>query len=238
MNIKEILNTVEHRPWPIPNQDWKFYQEWNRLIFLHWQVDLDELQKHVPEKLEIDLFDGKPWVSLVAFTMEQTRPRNLPAVKFISDFDEINIRTYVKCNNKTGVYFLSIEAGKSLSCKTARVVSGLPYRFSKMNRIGGCYKSENSQRGDSFEVDYTIGKEARQKSPLDVWLTERYAVFDYHHPSMIEFEVLHPEWPIQQVEIHNLKTHYPRFEKLIAGVPDLAHYSKGVQVLAWGKSVI
>lgn len=109
MKIREILNKTEHRPWKLPVGNWKFYQEWNNAVFLHWQVNESELRKLVPEDIEIDLFDGKPWVSVVAFTMEKIRPRSLPAFPLISDFDEINIRTYVKYNGKTGVYFLSIE---------------------------------------------------------------------------------------------------------------------------------
>ena len=37
MTIREILNTTEHRPWEMPTESWKFYQEWNSAIFLHWQ---------------------------------------------------------------------------------------------------------------------------------------------------------------------------------------------------------
>ena len=125
MTIKEILNTTEHRPWKLPADSWKFYQEWNDVIFLHYEVDISELKKFVPKELEIDLFKGKPWVSVVAFTMQKIRPKNLPYFPPISDFDEINIRTYVKSNNKTGVYFLSIEGGKFLSCKVAKRISEL-----------------------------------------------------------------------------------------------------------------
>ena len=120
MKIREILNTTNHRPWTIPTESCKFYQEWNHSIFLHWQVELSELQKFVPKELEIDLFEGKPWVSVVAFTMEKIQPKNLPAFPLISNFDEINIRTYIKSNNKTGVYFLSIEGGTRLSCQIAK----------------------------------------------------------------------------------------------------------------------
>ena len=131
MTIREILNTTKHRPWQIPKSSWKFYQEWNDAIFLHWQVDLKELKKFVPDEIEIDLFEGKPWVSMVAFTMEKMRLKNMISFPPISDFDEINIRTYVKYKGKSGVYFLSIEGGKSLSCKVAKGISELPYRYSK-----------------------------------------------------------------------------------------------------------
>ena len=40
MTIREILKTTDHRPWEIPAENWKYYQEWNHSIFLHWEVDL------------------------------------------------------------------------------------------------------------------------------------------------------------------------------------------------------
>jgi uncharacterized protein YqjF (DUF2071 family) len=235
MKINEILNQTKHRGWKIPNQNWNFYQEWSRAIFLHWEVDLEDLKKIVPEEIEIDLFDGKPWVSLVAFTMEKIRPRNLPYFSPISNFDEINIRTYVKSKNKTGVYFLSIEGGKRMSCKVSKTISELPYRFSKMKRTPNQYLSKNSDFNDEFKIDFSIGKKVEEKSKLDNWLTERYALFQDTKTSINAFEIHHLEWEIKELKVENLKVNYPRFEKLINRKPDKIQYSDGVQVLAWGK---
>lgn len=236
MTIREILNTTEHRPWEIPTDGWKFYQEWNNAIFLHYQVDLNELKKFVPKELEIDLYNGKPWISVVAFTMEKIRPKNLPSFSPISDFDEINIRTYVKSNNKTGVYFLSIEGGKSLSCKVAKGISKLPYRFSKIQRTDKKYQSKNSEFNDKLDIEFTIGKELIEKTELDKWLTERYALFQDTDESINEFEIHHLEWPINEIDLKKLDVNYPRFKKLTNEKPSKAHYSKGVKVIAWGKN--
>ena len=236
MKIKELLKTTAHRPWEIPAEGWKYYQEWNNAIFLHWQVDLSELEKYVPKELEIDLFEGKPWVSVVAFTMEKIRPKNLPSFRLISDFDEINIRTYIKSGNKTGVYFLSIEGGKSLSCKVAKGMSELPYRYSKIKRSESRYNAFNSKLNDRLNIDFTLGKEIIEKSELDKWLTERYALFQDTDKSINEFEIHHLEWPINEIQVSDLKIDYPRFEKLIKNAPDKIQYSKGVKVIAWGKS--
>ena len=235
MTIREILNTTNHRPWKIPTDSWKFYQEWNNTIFLHYHVDLTELKKFVPMELEIDLFNGKPWISIVAFTMEKIRPKNLPYFPAISDFDEINIRTYVKSNNKTGVYFLSIEGGKSLSCKVAKGISELPYRFSKIKRTHQKFQSQNSEFNDKLEIEFAIGKELTKKTELDKWLTERYALFQDTDESINEFEIHHLEWPISEINLQKLDLNYPRFEKLISEPPSKIHYSKGVKVLTWRK---
>ena len=236
MGIKEILNSTSHRPWELPANPWSYYQEWNDVLFLHYQVSLEELESFVPDGLELDLFVGKPWVSLVAFTMEKIRPRYIPSFAPISDFPEINVRTYVKANGKSGVYFLSIEAGKRLSCQLAKVLSGLPYRYSKIKRTGNRYESQNSLFGDNMQIQYAVGKDIDTKTELDIWLTERYALFQDINKSLVSFDLHHKEWKINSVEIRNLNLQYERFGKLINNNPDRMHYSKGVKVLAWGKT--
>ncbi|MFD2562609.1 YqjF family protein [Aquimarina rubra] len=234
MTIQKILKNTEHRPWELPKQPWKYYQEWNKAIFLHWKVDDNELRKFVPKELEIDMYEGSPWVSLVAFSMEKIRPKNLPYFDPISNFGEINIRTYIKSGKKTGVYFLSIEGGKKLSCMIAKKISELPYRYSKMKRKSGIYTSTNNQYEDSLKIEYHPGKEQNTKSDLDIWLTERYALFQDSKEFINEYEIHHPEWSLQDIEIKNLLVKYPRFETLLKNNPDKMCYSKGVQVLAWG----
>jgi len=197
---------------------------------------LTELKKFVPNELEIDLFDGKPWVSIVAFTMEKMRPKNMPSFPPISDFHEINIRTYVKSNNKSGVYFLSIEGGTNLSCKIAKGISELPYRYSKIKRTENQFKSYNSEFNDKFNLGFTIGKEIYKKTELDKWLTERYALYQDSEKSINEFEIHHIEWPINEIDLKNVDLNYERFDKLIKNEPNKAQYSKGVKVIAWGKN--
>ncbi|MBK6265217.1 DUF2071 domain-containing protein [Marivirga sp. S37H4] len=235
MKIRNLLNTTAHRPWNLPKGSWKYYQEWNNAIFLHWQVDYEELREFVPGDLEIDLFEGKPWVSIVAFRMEKIRPRNLPAFAPISNFEEINIRTYIKSGVKTGVYFLSIEGGKRLSCKIAKLFSELPYRFSRIERGDNRCQSANREFNDSLNVKFTVGEEIAEKSLLDNWLTERYALFQDSTSAINQFEIHHLEWPLKSLALENSDINYSRFGSLLNNTPDKMHYSEGVKVLAWGK---
>jgi len=238
MTIADLLRTTHHRPWDIPAGDWKYYQEWNNAVFLHWEADLQELQKFVPPGLEIDLFDGKPWVSVVAFTMEKIRPRYLPSFPPISNFDEINIRTYVKMVDKTGVTFLSIEAAKGISCKIATALSELPYRYSKMRRQGASITSENAQLGERLKIECEVRSLLEEKSDLDKWLTERYALFQHNGTSVNQFEIHHVEWPVYRLELDEIQIDYPRFRSILSPKPDVWHYSPGVQVVAWGKKKV
>lgn len=233
MTIREILKATDHRPWPLPDKNWQFYQEWNDVIFLHWNVDLEELKKFVPKELEIDLYDDKPWVSIVAFTMEKIRPHYLPSFPPISNFDEINIRTYVKSKGKTGVYFLSIEGGNYLSCKLAKLISGLPYRKSQIKRNGSAYFSSNMEFEDNLDLEIELGNKLNSTTELDKWLIERYALFQDVAGKVNAFEIQHKEWQLNEITIKKLIVNYERFSKLLKGNPIKGHYSSGVQVLAW-----
>lgn len=235
MKINQILKTTDHRPWKLPSTKWKFYQEWNNTLFIHWPVDLTELKRLVPEQLEIDLFEGRAWISLVVFRMKKIRPKNFPAFPPISNFDEINIRTYVKYKGKAGVQFLSIEAASKFSCHIATNLSQLPYRYSKMSRKKETFKSWNSIHNDKLELQYKIGQKLNDKLDLDKWLTERYALFQDFGNTINKFEIHHLEWPIFKVELIKLHCCYPRFSKLMRQEASKVHYSPGVQVIAWDK---
>lgn len=235
MKIQDIINSTTHRPWDLPERGWRYYQEWNKAIFLHWKVEPKLLRPFVPKEMEIDLFQGAAWVSLVAFTMEKIRPRYLPPFPPISNFDEINIRTYVKVNGKAGVYFLSMEGGKKWSCKVAKALSGLPYRFSQTNRAKGKYESKNEEFGDQLHIEYQIGAPIGDKSTLDLWLTERYALFQDTSSHINEFEIHHLEWALRQIRVDQLTVDYSRFATLMGGPPDLLHYSEGIRVVAWDR---
>ncbi len=235
MTIEEILSKTSHRPWNLPKESWKYYQEWNEVIFLHWQIDFEILRKIVHPDLEIELFDGKPWISIVAFNMVNIRPKYLPPFAPISNFLEINIRTYVKYKGKSGVYFLSIEAAKTISCKLANWLSELPYRKSAMSKKENNFNSKNTNLKESLNLNFAVDKKINTKSELDIWLTERYALFQDSKSHINEFEIHHVEWPINDIILNEVEINYQRFKNILNNSPMRQHYSPGIQVLAWGK---
>ncbi|MFZ1702725.1 MAG: DUF2071 domain-containing protein [Saprospiraceae bacterium] len=235
-DIDQILSNISHRPFPKPSQTWSYYQEWNDVLFLHWKVPFDILRKLVPEGLVLDVFDGDVYVSLVAFTMQKIRPKNVPNIKCISDFDEINIRTYVQKNSKQGVYFLNIEAGKLLSVYIAKILSGLPYEKTSMVRTKNFFTSKNKLKDYFFEIDYCKGEQVIPKTELDRWLTERYCLFLEKNKNLFCYDIHHKEWEIKPLEVKSLKLDYHlKGIQLSPYQPYLAFYSEGVKVVAWGR---
>ena len=236
MRLNEILNTTEHRPWPLPTQEWKFYQEWKNVVFLHWPVQMEDLKDFVPNNLEIDLYEGTPWVSILIFDLKNLRPRFLPAVPPISDFYEINLRTYVKAENKQGIYFLQLEASNIISAKLARFLTKLPYVHSHINRTEGHITSTNDELSSDLDLKYEIGA-LKEKKNIDSWLTERYVLFQVDNESINKIEIHHFEWNIYDLHIKSLTCKYPVFQEIIKP-PAITHYSTGVQVLGWLKKTV
>jgi len=235
MEIKKILSEIQHRPFEISSGPWQYYQEWNQVLFLHWLVSAEKLRKLVPKELNLDVFNGNTYVSLVAFRMQKIRPRMLPAVKLISDFSEINLRTYVENNQRKGVYFLNIEAEKRLSAFIARVLSGLPYEKTTMSATREKYQSINLPKNFNFECEFKIKEKLKQKNELTKWLTERYCLYLDQGKNIYRYDIHHPEWEINEVELKSLKLNYKVGEIEFNRFPDLKHYSPGVKVLSWQK---
>ena len=87
------------------------YQNWRHLVFLHWRVNPQQLQTHLPPGLTIETFDGSAWLALVPFAMENVRPWWSPSVPGISWFLETNLRTYVRHESGlSAVWFFSLDA--------------------------------------------------------------------------------------------------------------------------------
>lgn len=235
MKASEILNSKQHRPFEYPKRSWKFYQEWNKAIFLHWEVEPEAVKALLPDSVTLDTIDGKAWVSIVAFDMNHIGIRSLPRMPHISDFHEINIRTYIICKGKPSVYFLSMEGSKRSSCKILKAISKFPYVRSKMSRTDYSYQSANLKASNSLEFTYRTKMEPCKKDKTDLWLTERYAVFQEYKNKLIEYDVHHVEWPLDEITVKDLKIDYPTYNHLINNSPDRMHYSDGVEVLTWNK---
>lgn len=236
---KEILNNTSHRPFEVPEGSWVYYQEWNRALFLHWKVPFELLTKCVPPNLKIDTFDGQCYVSIVAFTMEKIRPKLLPSIGAISNFDEINIRTYINNDAKKGVYFLNIEAGKSISAFIAKTISGLPYEKAKIRRADKLYTSENAKKDFRLNAEFEVMPELVNKTELDTWLTERYCLYLNKENKLFRYDIHHKEWELKNVNVKSLNAHYKIGEiNFNEKQPCLAHYSEGIKVIAWKRKKI
>src|SRR5437660_1264556 len=106
-----LLLETAHRPIAMPARPWVMKQNWHDLLFAHWDVDGSRLRAVVPEALELDSFEGRFYVAVAPFRMSGIRARCCPPLPGLSAFPELNVRTYVRCQDVPGVYFFSLDAG-------------------------------------------------------------------------------------------------------------------------------
>ena len=109
-------------------------QQWRDLLFLHWPIPASLLRPLIPSELTVDTFEGQAYVGLVPFTMRNVRPSGLPAFAPLSNFHEINVRTYVHHDGgNPGVWFFSLDAANTVAVRIARAWFKLPYFYARMS---------------------------------------------------------------------------------------------------------
>ncbi|MEC9048958.1 MAG: DUF2071 domain-containing protein [Planctomycetota bacterium] len=183
---------------------------WEDLLFLHWAVEPDALRRFLPAGLELDTFDGRAWLGVVPFTMAATRFRCLPPVPTANRFPELNLRTYVRCGDRAGVWFFSLDAHSRLAVEGARVGFGLPYFFAEMqSRREGARVSYKSRRVDrrgppaGFEGAWRpVGPwQAAVPGSLEHFLVERYSLFAVRRGRLLRGDVVHPPWRLAAADV-------------------------------------
>src|SRR4051795_135471 len=103
---------------------------WAAISFLHWPYPAAEIQRRLPDGLEVEPWDGQAWVGLVPFEMT-VRP---PVGPGSMQFPETNVRTYVVGpDGRPGVFFFSLDAASATAVTTARASWQLPYYWSDMS---------------------------------------------------------------------------------------------------------
>jgi uncharacterized protein YqjF (DUF2071 family) len=237
-----ILEEISHRRWPLPNLPWVMTQTWHDLLFAHWRVDPRELRGKVPSAFTLDLFDGVGWLGIVPFHMTNVAPRGVPSLPWVSEFPELNVRTYVRVHDRPGIYFFSLDAGSTLAVHAARAWLNLPYHSASMavRRSGDSIDYESVRKDDSdasLSVRYRpVGRRFQAvHGSLEYFLTERYCLYNLDHQGApYRLEIHHPPWPLQEADAEFARNTMADAAGLpLAAVKPLLHFSKRQDMVAW-----
>lgn len=216
------------------------FQRWHDLLFLHWYVAVDDIRQSLPAGLEPDLWEGRALVGIVPFTMRDVSPWWSPSVPGISNFHELNVRTYVVRDGVPGVWFYSLDAAKALAVIIARVGWKLPYHKATMSlQKDGDRIFYASQRRwpkptpATFTAEYTVGSPQgpAKAGTLEHFLVERYVLYAAKGDELFIGRVHHRPYPLSEAKLvaceHNLLE--AQGFAPASGSP-LVHYSPGVDV--------
>ena len=222
-------------------------QTWHNLLFAHWPVDPAVLRPLVPRQFALDLFENRAWLAIVPFQMTNVAPRGVPSLPWISEFAELNVRTYVRVDDKPGIYFFSLDAASALAVRAARRLLNLPY-FAATMRVsleGDSVAYDSRREGGamaSFSARYwPCGKPFEAiNGTLEYFLTERYCLYNLDHQGTpYRLEIHHPPWRLQPAEANVAADTMAEASGLSRpGISPLLHFSRRQDMVAWPPSAL
>jgi uncharacterized protein YqjF (DUF2071 family) len=191
-----------------------FFAGWDRALMIHFEVDAAALQRDVPYQL--DLYENRAFVSLVAFTLCGMRPRwgGKPAawlLRPIATHPFLNVRTYVCHDGEPGIHFLAEWLSNRLAVKLGPATFGLPYHHGHLayhhDWESGAIQGEVVDVGNSKKLVYHAELSGPaifqpcESGSFDEWLMERYTAFNSAGGRKRFFRVWHPPWLQQPVQV-------------------------------------
>jgi uncharacterized protein YqjF (DUF2071 family) len=204
-------------------------QTWQRLLFAHWRVPHDVLRPHVPERLELEEHDGSAWIGLTPFRVAGLRLRGAPPLPLLSSFDELNCRTYVRADDRPGIWFFSLDASSRAAVLAARRTYRLPYRHARIEASRGSFRAEIDGSRE-FRANYHgVGQPApADPETLEHFLVERYCL--YADEGKMRAHIHHAPWPLQPAEAQVAERGIAPVE--LRGEP-LCHFAHRLDVVIW-----
>jgi len=177
----------------------------------NYVVDPGLLTPFLPAGTELDYWEGLTYVSLVGFLFINTRLRGM-RVPYHSNFEEVNLRMYVRHGEKRGVVFIS----EIVPLPTLAFVANQAYQehYRSMPMRHDIHRTEEAltvqyewKNGgwNSFCVVTDPEPRDQDAAGLNAFITEHY--FGYTRMNAYktgEYPVEHPVWktyPVQSFEI-------------------------------------
>ncbi len=194
--------------------------EWRKLAIANYEVQPSLLSKYLPHGTEIDLWEGKCYVSLVGFMFQNTRLLGIP-IPFHRHFEEVNLRFYVRyCDHghwKRGVVFIKEIVPKPALSFVANQIYKEHYQTMEMSHLW-----EHHSGNLSVEYAWKLGNNENKfkieanASPIEIpensvteFITEHYWGYTkVDNKSTFEYEVVHPRWKAYEVLQHDISVDF------------------------------
>ena len=189
---------------------------WHHLAMLNYEVDAAVLEKYLPNGTELDTFDDKHFVSVVAFKFLDTRLLGIP-IPLHQNFDEVNLRFYVRRHHKDeirrGVVFIKEIVPKPAIAWTARLIYNENYIYRRMSHVDGIGSTNKltynwSGEKQQNKVSLQIEGDAYLADPSseECFITEHYWGYArQRNGGTVEYQVEHPRWKVWQAKKASLE---------------------------------
>lgn len=223
--------------------------EWRDLVMLNYEVAPEILRQYVPRGVELDTFEGRTFVSLVGFQFLRTKLYGFPAVPLHSNFDEVNLRFYVRRREggeiRRGVVFVRELVPRMAIARFARLVYGEKYdscpMWHRLERNANGIAAEYGWRwrGGKFRLSAQARGEPSRfaEGTLENFITEHYWGYSTKSASeSIEYRVSHDPWRVwvstnAGFEGDDGALYGAEFGAVLRRAPDSAFIAEGSPVL-------
>lgn len=229
--------------------------EWRKLAIANYEIDPLILKDHVPFGTELDLWQGKCYLSLVGFMFINTKLLGMK-IPFHINFEEVNLRFYVKRYAegawRRGVVFIKEIVPKPALTFVANTVYKENYQTLSMEHLWQedehsrevAYRWKTGSGWNEFQV-----RASKTPSPIEPgseteFITEHYWGYAaVNKKKSNEYEVTHPRW--LKYEVHDYKidasfelTYGKKYNFLDQGKPLSVMLAEGSVITVENKKVL
>ncbi len=217
--------------------------KWQDLIMANYEIEPTLLKEFVPKGTELDFHEGKCFASLVCFKFLDTKVLGIP-VPFHTDFEEVNLRFYVKRETenevKRGVVFVKEIVPRAAISFVARTLYGEPYETWQMSHEDGekdltyHWSKDKIKNRVHIEIAESLGVPAENSH--GEFIIEHYWGYTKRSEHRTdEYKVEHPKWELFKVNYAEIdvdfgKTYGKRFDFLSKTEPHSILLAKGSEI--------
>jgi uncharacterized protein YqjF (DUF2071 family) len=206
---------------------------WRKLIMQQYEVDPATLAPWLPPGVELDLYQGRCYVSLVGFLFDRVRVLGLP-IPFHTRFEEVNLRFYVARTEpdgtrKRGVVFIREFVPRAAITLIANSLYEEPYVTLPMRHsiasAPGVLTVSYSWCHE--HIWYSLAVEASPTpQPIAPGSEEEFIIEHYWgytkrtHGATSEYGVQHPRWQVYPIRNFGGKADFALYGPAFASLND------------------
>lgn len=226
--------------------------QWRDLAMLNYEIDPLVLSKWVPRGTELDHWNGRTFVSVVAFRFLDTRLRGI-AVPRYRNFEELNLRFYVRRKSdgqwRRGVVFVKEVVPRRVIAWVARWFYNenyfaLPMRHEITSAVDifpnprrATYGWFHANRWQGLSLEFAGNSYVPHEDSEEAFIAEHY--WGYARQSdggTVEYQVEHPRWSVERATAATLdcdvaQFYGTEFVAFLGGPPSSAFIADGSAVV-------
>ena len=179
---------------------------WENLAIITYKIHPASLSIYIPPGLAADTINGDAFVSIVAFDFNDIKIKSL-RIPFHVNFPEINLRFYVKDENRNGVVFISEFVDKYFVPFVANSVYNENYKRIRMKKVMKILDGDDvihlNYNMNMKGREFNLNMKAKQESFIPGENTIEHFIKEHEwgfgksrRGKLLSYKVVHPVWEV------------------------------------------